>query len=758
MATQSVRLRYRPLRFGWCVRDGNLEDVRRVLRLTHTLWGGRYNPIISVGERTLGAELVKLYRVDALYPAVEDPQLVTFVGGFPYLPWPSFYKQFFIEGMGGRRMATFLDIYHPVRKIFEEYVKDKPEPKVRAMLFQWHATDPLADAFLAYFGAYPAREEIGEDYAEFVEKNLKGTRAELGPADAVPPDAYKAGTPSAISAFDLQRDRSPDWEYKGLYVGDAADFSDIVNFWNLRAADLDLIFFDRRHEGRLRGFTEAYIAMLREQPEDPVALRDGIGIWSKEGTEVDLPQFGPKVIRVEVRETLWNNLKPPLMYIEERSALGSLLDSRGVPSLSFELRPKPFYDEPALHNQDLVVTVRPLLDTPNEETTFRYPYIPELNEYYGGEAYFIRNEARAEMDGLGIITSVTRDDLTIHAVPRRALVSKIFEAFGMKADSSEAGRIAMRLIQQMGGIQGCRVFKIVGVRELIEKYTPLQSFTRGDAIQTIGQNDPVTGIPQFEPYEHLHIEPRKSGKLTPHQVFDFLLNQGVFRVGLTFCCPNCELQFWIQLDDAGTEVACEYCGRRFNVTTQLKDRAWAYRRSGLFGREDHQQGAIPVALTLQQIDTVLHTGGIYITAMTIELITAPISPCETDFVVISQKGYRNAVDLAIGECKAKGGEITEDDVRKLAQVADAFPTERIEAFVVFAKTAPFTAEEIARCRAAQSPRRLRVILLADRELEPYFVYERAEKEFEVRSSAISLEDLARATHDIYFDPKPRRRG
>jgi hypothetical protein len=36
-------------------------------------------------------------------------------------------------------------------------------------------------------------------------------------------------------------------------------------------------------------------------------------------------------------------------------------------------------------------------------------------------------------------------------------------------------------------------------------------------------------------------------------------------------------------------------------------------------------------------------------------------------------------------------------------VADAFPKDRIHAYIIFSKTAPFTGEEIARCRAAQPP-------------------------------------------------------
>lgn len=389
----------------------------------------------------------------------------------------------------------------------------------------------------------------------------------------------------------------------------------------------------------------------------------------------------------------------------------------------------------------------------DEQVTFSYPFLPELNDFYRREACLVVDGARSERNGLGVITNVGRDTLTIRALRRRSLVTSIFEVFGMKAEASEAGRIASRLIQQMGGVQGCRPFKIAGVRALIEKYKPFQSFTRGGATQIIGDVDPVTNVPNFAHYESLFIdgEPAK-----PNRVFDYLAKKNVFRVGLKFTCPNCELEFWTSLDDVATEVTCEYCGQRFNVTPHLKDGAWAYRRSGLFGREDHQQGAIPVALTLQQLDTVLNWGMVFVTSMNIESATGAFNkPRETDFVIISEKGFFDEqLGLAIGECKG-GYEITEQDVKNLTQVADAFPKDRIAPFIVFSKTIPFTPEEIERCRVAQPEGRKRVILLSNRELEPCFVYERAAKEFDIDSTAVSLQDLANTTHLLYFNPRPK---
>ena len=764
MQAQSVRVNYRPTRIGFCIRSESIDDLRRALLLTHTLCGGRFNPLIPVGE-DIAPHLVRAFRADILYPVADDNRLHNFISGFPHLRWPDFDQHLFQQENGGAHPA-FLDIYHQVGHIFEDHVKGQQAPRLRAKLFTWDNTDPLRDVMLAYFGSYADKSEVGRNYNALVVENLRGETVKLSANENIPPDAFTALSPSAITRYDLHWDRPRMTKAQhGIYVGRASNFTDLLTFWNMRAADIELVFYDPSHADRLGPLKDAFISHLEERPTGPLESDDRVGIWSKSPDAITEEQnWGTRPIFCSVNANTWRNprFRPPQMQYDPQWAFSSVSTDRMPPELTFQLPKKLFYETHWLPAQKFVASVKlpSLYNRANEKWTFRTPFLPELNEFLGRAVLFNARRARSEIDGLAIIADTNTQDLTIRALEKKAVVAKVLEAFGMKAMPSSAGRITERLLQQMGGPQGCRVFKITGVRKLIESYGPLQSFKRSAAIQMIRDIDPVTSQPRFSDFESLYIEPREKPRLTPDDVFSFLLKKGVFRTGLDLRCPNCELDFWIHLDDISTEVPCELCNARFNITTQLKDRDWTYRRSGIFGKDDRQQGAIPVALTLQQIDTTIHLDpAITVTSMEIESASDSFKSCESDLILLTNS-YDDRIALLIGECKGGKPEnaITEDDVLKMTALADAFPQDRIQAFIIFSKTSSFSAEEIELCKKAQSDREFRVILLSQRELEPYFVYERTAKEFTIRQpTAVSLEDLARNTHEVFFEPKPKAR-
>jgi hypothetical protein len=436
------------------------------------------------------------------------------------------------------------------------------------------------------------------------------------------------------------------------------------------------------------------------------------------------------------------------MGFEEHSVLGTVSEN-GKESVTFELPQKPFFNEISQQSQKVVVSVRPLLSPENH--IFRPPFYPKLNEYYGREAHFLSDATRSEHDGLGIILDSGSKNPTLYALDTRGLVRELFKTFGIAAKPSPAGLVGLRLIEQMGGVEGCRVFKIAGVRQLIKDNPPDRSFTRSAAMTTIGQLDSQSGHPRFSKYENLYIESREAGKLKPEHAFQYLLKRGVFRPGLKLVCPQCELDNWFHLDDARTVSKCEYCGREFNVSTQLRDRDWAYRRSGLFGRDDNQKGGIPVALLLQQVHTSLHDHLFAFTTGTdLEPLSANIQKCESDFIILTEALREPRLQIAIGECKAQKP-IEADDVAKLGRVADVIEASGdCDVFVIFAKTSAFTPEEVRRCQSIQGQHRRRVILLSDRELEPYFVYEEQKEKLRNRPYANSFSEMANATQVLYF--------
>ncbi|HVA63845.1 MAG TPA: hypothetical protein VNF74_08985 [Terriglobales bacterium] len=621
-------------------------------------------------------------------------------------------------------------------------------------MVRWDANDPLADVFLATFGAYPSEAEAGIDYDALFQMALRAQLVALAQHGVVPPLTYDAITPSSMPAVGLQPDHAGwGWDDPGFYYGDSREFTDLVNFWNLRASGIDLLFYDPAFQHRLREITDQHLSNIRPRLQDPNGWRTHVAVWNRSyDISTDLTPFGTEAVRCQASTTTWNggNVKPPLMRFEDQSALGTASEN-GRFSLTFALPRKPFLDRPEYHTQKLIVSITPFVAA--ENVLLKPPYFPRLNEYLGREGYGNAREVRSELDGVGVVIPVTKSDLTLHALDVKDYTIAFFGAFGITAKPSPEGLVAARLIKQMGGLQGCRVFKIAGVRNLIGKYSPIQHFTRGAATGVLWNLDAKTGTSQFNQYGELWIDGKR---VTTSGVFDHLLNRDVFRPGLSLKCPRCELEFWLQLDDVRSKSTCEYCGTEFSIAAQLKDRDWAYRRSGLFGRDDHQGGGVPVALTLQQIETALH-GRLLLYATGTELTPAAagIHKCEADFVVFAETCPERRLQVAIGECKAKG-EITDEDVRNLTKVADALEAgNECQVFIVFAKTGTFTPAEVTRCSAAQGRYRLRVIMLSGRELEPYLMYELTGQEFIVPTTVISLEDMAQGTQCIYFEPRPK---
>lgn len=738
MASVILNARYRPARIGFCVRNNDLPSALLATDFAHTLWGGRFCPIIPCDNAPYASRLIQAFGVDTLYAVTKDDVVDKVISAHAQLAWPILDRDLYFSE-NGEKSPQFLSVTHPIRILARRRTNIADYPTV--VQLEWEEEDPLAPWFCALVGRYTQSDysrRFGDEFKSLGPKPIKLRRDQN-----MPEGLMHQITPNSITALHIQLGRRRE---KALYIASGDRFFDIVTFWNLRATGEKLAFYDRTSRARLEKFLANFQNFDTEQR--PVSDAAALRLYAKdkpclEGTPFETSHFTSaeyfltNFVFVLPRFGTWS-----------RSVLASM-DNDHPPAIDFPLPEKPSVQGIEFHRQHLVLevtTFRNVISQP--EYMFPPPPVAALNDFYGRQLWYFREAVRAMPQGLAFFIGASDQNFQIRGIGTYDIIQQLFNLAGIQVQRSKPGLIARQLIQQFGDLQACRVLKIPGVRALIEKYGPTESFVRSHAIQTIRDLD-------FAAHTSLYIEKRSHQSLTPDDVFAFLLNKEVFRAGLELECPNCQLSFWKRVDDLVTKLPCDYCGKVFNITPQLQHRGdWRFRRSGLFGATNHQEGSIPVLLTLQQIETSIHEHPLsYTTALKLDGLSVD---CETDFVVI-HSGYDGTVEVVLSECKT-GDEISEADVNNISAVADKLEAVGLKGFLLFSKTTHFSPQEIDRCKNARPRAFGGTILLSARELEPYFMYERASKQFHLNTHGVSFDAMVQATRDIYFQPRPRASG
>lgn len=744
---------YRPVRIGWCVAAGDMEALRRALSSTHTLWGGRYNPVIPVSgaDAAHARSLIAAFEIDYLVPLSSDSHVAALLKEFHHLAWTGMFgdsSSLFFK-IGGQKISAFLDVAHAVRLLAER--QEKRPDRIRPAAVSWTArdNDPLADVVAIMYGHYPDPTNAGRDYYRLIKDDLGASNSSLEPASPFPAPRPGTMTPNSLTGVDLKPDRTL-WTRvrSGFYVGSAARFDDLVFFWNLRAANIDLAFYDPAHSDRLDGIRRNVLAGWRdiETDEKPV-----VNVWhsAAPGSPVTLEGLDEGAKSFVATASVWSSgeLRPPQMRWKPFPLTGILHEGRSGPSVTAQLQRKPF-DEEAAGRERVAVSVTFIPNLGEGEFTYRLPNIPSLAPLLPPE-WEHEQLLRLGQRGPTYLTHASSEAVHIRGWDAATMVRAVFEAAGMVATPSSAGKRATRLIKQLGGLWECEILKIAGVRLLLKDYLASQDFGCKEALRQIGAAD-------FEAYAELATISHRASALQAQDVFDHLIERGVFRVGLRIECDHCGLSFWISLDEARTRTDCEYCGNSVHLARQLGGvHPWRYRRSGLFSADDDQQGAVPVALTLRQlymasrVDEYLWLG--YTTGMEMEGPDVGIRKCESDLVVVTQT-RSGTVNVLIGECKT-GSRIKPEVVEQLGAVASALNAIGVKAYIVFSKLTEFTSDEIDVIKRLDQAADPRVIMFTARDLEPAYPYEHAENEHGFYVANLEFAGLAAATRAIFLLPE-----
>lgn len=112
MASINLSTKYRPVKIGFLVREGSIEDLVKAAGINTLLWGGIYNPIIPVLTDSKYAEqLMNLFSVDVLFPVSHTKEIDDLIKKYPFLRTRGHYAEniFYEDWHTKKNIIGYLD-------------------------------------------------------------------------------------------------------------------------------------------------------------------------------------------------------------------------------------------------------------------------------------------------------------------------------------------------------------------------------------------------------------------------------------------------------------------------------------------------------------------------------------------------------------------------------------------------------------------------------------------------------------------------
>jgi hypothetical protein len=272
----------------------------------------------------------------------------------------------------------------------------------------------------------------------------------------------------------------------------------------------------------------------------------------------------------------------------------------------------------------------------DNEHTWRLPWLnPNCDEYANarvGHGYEL-TATRVSKQGIAAIRHGERDSLSLHEPEVKDVLKAFLKGHAINYQKISSPGLALeRILEQMGGLFGCRTFQNPGVRQVIQSLsdgTPMHVET---VRRTILRNTPMS---------------RKAQIRAAHQLLEDLIQKRVLRQGLELQCERCQRRSWYALDEFGDEYKCKRCFHT-QLIGMLGENPWQYVSDGLFTLPGKMAGCLATATALVCLHYFLHED--FKTAPSFEYNDG-ISDSERDFAVLTSGFLEDDVDVIFGECK-----------------------------------------------------------------------------------------------------------
>ena len=707
-----VDIRLRPIRFGFLVRPDDAENILEIFRINTCLWGGMFNPIIPFLEcvpswwerHAIGSENAKQI-INGYLDFFEPDFLVEAEEGLA-------------NGLGfnSERVLHFKDVLvKPGEWVGEKYglsVQDvdlalyqeifRFETRHPTNIISVEARDATYANFVASnFGSFPVQEQF-----EYLERNYKRV---FSPEHTILDSTtlsklYKSrhNAPLSISHARIQIDYHDRQEFR-LFILDAKDERDLVDFWNLRAINRHIVAIPIQWIEELSPFCKELILQVYRSQNNSTnrqALRP-VSMFARSIPTEAIGEIFQSYLKVEERQA--NSLQDFYPAIWKKPSEWVLRTTRPTleadrnrhniqidgdnPEIQFDSLLPDFANE--FGSRFRVANVVRIHDWDNTGQIAKiFPCDHKNSPFFRSFRYGIQGtHFLPTTEGL-VAFPAHRDFSQKWNLDVSTAFSKWFDANGTLATPSDAGMATQQIIQTLGGFWGVGCLAHKEVIKLLDGIS----------------NRPVSKTAEYQEFR-CDLNRVLNDETLSERVFETLVERKVVELGLELKCSKCGSWSWYSIRQLDYLLTCSFCFKQVDFPiknpTDCKHSRWAYRVIGPFAQPHYAKGGYGSALAIRFLASVIgKTGRSEVTwspGQEIEMTTG--KKLEADFILWQQRqeffGLDHPTETVFGEAKSFSRKFNQNDVNKMEKLAQAFPGS-ILVFAAMKDGAAFSKKEIER--------------------------------------------------------------
>lgn len=713
MSNVRADLRLRPIRFAFLVRPDDKKRTLEIFRINTCLWGGKYNPIIPFFKRLPAWWERKGYRFENAKQIINgyldffEPDFIVeaekgLADGLDFAPERVLQLTDLLERDGERDREKYgLSVHDLYGNLYQKEFQFVHRHKHNIIHVKTEDAS-FANFVACIFGSFPGQKRL-----KYFERDYKDV---FDPETVVLDSAslstlYKSGFTSAlrIGHAKLKIDYH-DHQDPTLFILDAHQPKDLIDFWNLRAVHRNVVAVPVQWIEALSPFCKKFILdNHRPLPGNPNGVMiHPRSMFSRSISDDDIEEIHKNYLRVDKEGAnclqtwyppIWR--EPPEMMVRTmRPTLEA--DSKGIDTPINEDKPEirfdPLYpDFASEYGNHLrwanVVRLRDWSRRDQIATVFPCNYKnPTFPKFRMGREHLLPTS-----EGLIIFPEYRNISERWELVDGTTALNTWFNENKVTAILSDAGRATQQIIHTLEGFWGVRALAHKGIIALLNEMS----------------RRPVAKSAHFREFQN-KINSAVSKDIWRNKNFETLVERKAVELGLELKCSKCGSWSWYSVKQLDYSLTCDLCLKSFDfpITNpgDSKHSRWAYRVIGPFALPDYARGGYAASLGIRFFADVI--GRMDRSEVTWssgqELTLSSGKKSEADFILWNQRkkifGNDYPTEIVFGEAKSFGKDaFKQDDVNKMKLLAEAFPG-AVLVFATMKEAEELSKDEITRIK------------------------------------------------------------